>query len=174
MEEVYADTFDLQTRWQPRPNDPELEAVLLTRLMIKLGTPAEAARQAQAAPAPAPRARAVPGQPHVLLVDDGFDRAWRRVGIALDRTGFTVEDRDRSQGTFYVRYADPALAGKEQPGFFARLFSNAKTFEATARYRVALKSDAASTSINVLTEQGGVPEATAVAPIVQLLIDELK
>ena len=33
-----------------------------------------------------------------LVVDDRFDRAWRRVGLALDRIGFTVVDRDRSQG----------------------------------------------------------------------------
>ena len=42
-----------------------------------------------------------------LQVNEPFDRAWRRVGLALDRVGFTVEDRDRQKGIYFVRYADP-------------------------------------------------------------------
>ena len=56
-----------------------------------------------------------------LSVQDDLDRAWRRVGLSLDRIGFTVEDRDRSKGIYYVRYIDPDIKDKK-PGFFARLF----------------------------------------------------
>ncbi len=60
-----------------------------------------------AAPAQA-RARVLTDKPAATLeVDDGLDRAWRRVGIALDRSGFTVEDRDRAAGLYFVRYVDP-------------------------------------------------------------------
>ena len=62
--------------------------------------------------------------PPVVQIDDGFDRAWRRVGLSLDRTGFTVEDRDRTQGIYFVRYVEPD-ANKSEPGFFGKLFSGA-------------------------------------------------
>src|SRR5213075_1846753 len=108
------------TMWQPRPADPELEAEFLRRLMVKLGVPAaqSAAAAAVTPDKPGSRVSTVNNQP-VLVIDDAFDRAWRRVGLALDRTGFTVEDRDRAQGLYFVRYVDPALAGREQPGFFS-------------------------------------------------------
>jgi len=50
------------------------------------------------------------------VLADSFDRAWRRVGLALDRVGFTVEDRDRSKGLYYVRYLDPDIDGKGKSG----------------------------------------------------------
>ena len=83
--------------------------------MVKLGAKEAGAKHRPSprpATAPAARRRAracVEGRPTpTLQVDDGFDRAWRRVGIALDRSGFTVEDRDRGQGLYFVRYVDPA------------------------------------------------------------------
>ena len=50
----------------------------------------------------------------MLVLNDPFDRAWRRVGLALDRIGFLVEDRDRSKGLFFVRYTD-IEADHDQP-----------------------------------------------------------
>ena len=101
--------------------DPQLEAAFLSRLMQKLGVAEEAAKTAVAnVPAAPTRARMVAGQVSTLQVDDNFDRAWRRVGLALDRGGFTVEDRDRAQGLYFVRYVDPKDVGKGEPGFFAK------------------------------------------------------
>src|SRR2546426_1103007 len=71
-----------------------------------------------------PRARLVTANDNTsrLLVADPFDRAWRRVGLALDRVGFTVEDRDRSKGTYFVRYIDPqADAPKQDKGLLSKL-----------------------------------------------------
>ena len=132
MVEVYVGERKDATVWQPRPTDPQLEAEFLARLMVKLGAKDEQARAVVAAAAAAPagagaRARASPDRPApTLQVDDGFDRAWRRVGLALDRSGFTVEDRDRTQGLYFVRYVDPTFAGREEPGFFGKLFSFGK------------------------------------------------
>jgi outer membrane protein assembly factor BamC len=58
-----------------------------------------------------------------LLVSDPFDRAWRRVGLALDRIGFVIEDRDRSNGLFFVRYADVDIddTPKKKKGLFETL-----------------------------------------------------
>lgn len=172
---------DGSTAWGPRPSDPGLEAEFLTRLMVKLGSKEAAARDvvAKAASAPAApqaRARAVTGQP-ALQVDEGFDRAWRRVGLALDRSGFTVEDRDRAGGLYFVRYVDPKNAATNaEPGFFGKLFSFGKSDSAGApvRYRIAVKSEGDKTNVTVQNSQGA-PESSDVAQrIVALLVDDLK
>ena len=95
------------TVWQPRPADPELEAEFLRRLMVKLGVSQEQSKAlvASGTTKPTSRLATVAGAP-VIQIDEGFDRAWRRVGLSLDRTGFTVEDRDRTQGTYFVRYVE--------------------------------------------------------------------
>jgi len=172
MEEVYTTAKNEQTTWQPRPADPELEAEFLRRLMVKLGTPADQAKNLTAgAPAkPTSRIADVAGAP-VVQIDEGFDRAWRRVGLALDRTGFTVEDRDRSQGTYFVRYVEPN-ANKE-PGFFAKLFTSEKTTP-PLKYRISLKSEGESTTVSVLN-QSGTPDTSANAQrICKVIADDLK
>ncbi len=176
MVEVYTNQQKETTIWQPRPSDPQLEAEFLQRILVKLGAKEEAAKTQVAqsnATAPA-RARLLPNQAAASLqVDDSFDRAWRRVGLALDRSGFTVEDRDRGQGIYFVRYVDPAQAGKEEPGFFGRLFGGAKV-EGPARYRVTVKADGERSTVQVLTAQGAPENGEAGKRIVSLLIDDLK
>ncbi len=116
LQEVYVSVQQDQTMWTNRPTDRQLEAEFLSLLMVKLGAkPEEASRVVAAAPPAAPaRARLIDGQPAALRVDESFDRAWRRVGQALDRSGFTVEDRDRSAGTYFVRYVSSDKAPKEE------------------------------------------------------------
>ena len=114
------------------------------------------------------------GEVPVVQLDDGFDRAWRRVGLSLDRTGFTVEDRDRAQGTYFVRYVNPVADDKEGKGFFARMFSSSSKPAAPVKYRIAVRSQGESTTVSVL-DAGGTPESSATAQrIVQLLADDLK
>jgi outer membrane protein assembly factor BamC len=180
VEELVGDRREGSTVWGPRPSDPGLEAEFLTRLMVKLGSKEAAARQtvanaATAASTATARARAISGQP-ALQVDEGFDRAWRRVGLALDRGGFTVEDRDRAGGLYFVRYVDPAKAATNaEPGFFAKLFSFGKTDAAApVRYRIAVKGEGERTSVTVQNSQGA-PEASDVGQrIVALLVNDLK
>ena len=112
MYEIYVNEGRTETRWQPRPPDPELEAEMLGRLMVRLGMEEERAKTMVASVGNKDdRARLVQAKDGsgVLQVQEPFDRAWRRVGLALDRVGFTVEDRDRSQGLFFVRYVDPEI-----------------------------------------------------------------
>ena len=115
--------------------------------MVKLGAKEEAGqgggrRRDRGAGRSGPaRARVLADRPGpTLQVDDGFDRAWRRVGLALDRSGFTVEDRDRAQGLYFVRYVDPAFAGREEPGFFAKLFSFGKKDDGSGARTTASRS----------------------------------
>jgi outer membrane protein assembly factor BamC len=175
MVEVYNNKEKDQTVWQPRPADPELEAEFLRRMMVKLGVPQEQAQALVAAGAAKPTSRvaAVAGTP-VVQIDEGFDRAWRRVGLSLDRTGFTVEDRDRAQGTYFVRYVEPSADKKDQ-GFLAKLF-NFSSDKGTppVKYRISLKSQGESTTVSVLNAAGA-PETSATAQrIVQVIADDLK
>ena len=178
MEEVYTNNRKDSTIWQPRPRDPELEAEFLRRLMVKLGISQEQAKaqvaqaeQSQARPAAA-RVVQLAGQ-SAVQIDDDFDRAWRRVGLALDRTGFSVEDRNRTQGTYFVRYVDPTLQKKE-PGFFGKLFGRGTPQLPTSRYQVKVSTQGQTSTVTVLDGNGN-PTADADAQrIVKVLADELK
>ena len=162
------------TIWQPRPSDPELEAEFLRRLMVKLGVTQEQSKTLIAAGAIPQTSRvAVVNNLPVVQMDEDFERAWRRVGLALDRTGFTVEDRDRSQGVYFVRYVDPGT-GKTEPGFFSKLFSAAAATPQPLKYRIAVKSLGDKTTVSVLNAEG-TPESSANAQrIVQVIADDLK
>jgi outer membrane protein assembly factor BamC len=179
MEEVYTSALKDATAWQPRPADPQMESEMMARLMVKLGAPEEVARNAVANPsvasAPA-RARVLTGRPGAALeVDDALDRAWRRVGMALDHSGFTVEDRDRSAGLYYVRYVDPKSVGKEDRGFLTKLFGGSNdSASAALKYQVALKGEGDKTIVSVLSAQGTPVSGDNGERIVSLLAAELK
>ncbi|HOB66553.1 outer membrane protein assembly factor BamC [Ottowia sp.] len=178
MEEVYSSTRKDNTVWQPRARDPELEAEFLRRMMVKLGVSQERAKAMQAAAVTAqastPNARVVSaaGVPAVQLNED-FDRAWRRVGLALDRTGFTVEDRDRSKGIYFVRYVDPT-AEKKDPGFFGKLIGRTSQQLPTSQYQVAVRTQGQSTLVTVQDRAGAQASGADGQRIVQVLADELK
>ena len=178
MVEVVTGQSKDNTIWQPRPAEPQLEGEFLSRLMLKLGAREEAAKAAGVAPnAPgsAARARILEGQATATLqVDDGFDRAWRRVGVALDRSGFTVEDRDRTQGVYFVRYIDPSQIGKEEPGFFAKLFGLDKKDGGPPKYRVSVKGAGERSLVSVLNGQGAPENSEVGKRITTTLLEELK
>jgi outer membrane protein assembly factor BamC len=188
MQEVYTSQSRDSTSWQNRPSDPTLEAEMLSRLMLKLGGQETAAKAVIAeAPKAAPEAKpsplAVGGEaqrprrplsavPDSLSVNDGFDRAWRRVGLSLDRHGFTIEDRDRAAGLFYLRYADPEQAGQDEPNFFQRLFG-AKV-ASPVRYRVSVKADGDKSTVRILDDRGQAIADDNAKRILSLLMDDLK
>ena len=174
MIEVFNSSSKDSTVWQPRPADPELETEFLRRMMVKLGVSQEQAKAVAAASAqrpPVARVANVNSIP-VVQIDEGFDRAWRRVGLALDRTGFTVEDRDRSQGLYFVRYVEPK-GDKKEAGFFGKLFSSEKNVP-PLKYRIVVRSQGEATTVSVLNAAGA-PETSANAErIVRVLADNLK
>jgi outer membrane protein assembly factor BamC len=164
-------------RWVARPNDPALEAEFLGRLMARL-TGAENIKVAQMTVANAPV-----GALHAKLLgdkvelDEGYDRAWRRVGLALDRVGFTVEDRDRVQGVYFVRYVDPDSAEKQ--GFFSKLLSfgsSSDKAKEAQRYRVLVQTapGANVSTVAVQSNDGKSVNSPTGTRILKLLNDELK
>jgi outer membrane protein assembly factor BamC len=183
MQEVYtttprdpASSAPGQTAWQPRAPDPELEAEFLRRLMVRLGAPDEKAKQLAAAAQPQLRAEIVKGNDggELLQVHEPFDRAWRRVGLALDRVGFTVEDRDRQKGLYFVRYADPEAEMKEKDrGLFGRLFSSDSKVKAE-QYRVQITQENEGSQVHVLNKDGAAERSKTAQRILALLHEQLK
>jgi len=175
MIEVYSSAQKDQTVWQPRPADSELETEFLRRLMVKLGvSEAQAKAVAETAPSQAVARVTTVNNVPVVQMDDGFDRAWRRVGLSLDRTGFTVEDRDRTQGIYFVRYVPALATDAAKPGFFGRLIGRATPEATPAKYRVVVRSSGNSTTVSVLDAQGQPASSTNAQNILQLLANDLK
>jgi len=105
-----------------------------------------------------------------LQLPEPFDRAWRSVGLSLDRVNFTVEDRDRAQGLYYVRYVDPKTAVDDR-GFFSKLFTKPNDGKTAKKYRVALKGNGTGTTVTVQNDAGQ-PENTEIGKRILTLLDE--
>jgi outer membrane protein assembly factor BamC len=175
--------------WALMPPNPSLEAEMLSRLMMRFGatetqavatTSAAAPGARGAAAAVAERARVEKGADGVskLIVDDPFDRAWRRVGLALDRSGFTVVDRDRSTGIYFVRYADPdsEMTRKDRSESWLAKLAFWKTDEKDKpeQYRIKVV-EAAPASVVSVQDPNGAPDKTQNSEkILALLKDQLK
>lgn len=161
MEEKLATTAGGDTQnsyWVPRPADPGLEAEMLRRMMIYLGVAEKQAASAlvQAESRTQARSQMVKAGDGsaTLLVDAEFAQAWRLVGMALERVGFAVEDRDRSEGEYYVRYDDPTK--EDEKGFMSKLafWRDDDKFDKDIQYRVRLQEDGNVTRVVVLNSAG--------------------
>jgi outer membrane protein assembly factor BamC len=192
MEEIYTGSNQDRTMWHPLPADRELEAEMLSRMMVKMGADATKVASAARTPTPGTRATAPASAPTAsearnavlensgtgpLVVNDSFDRAWRRVGLALDRVGFTVEDRDRSKGLFFVRYIDPdSDQKKDTGGFMDKLaFWKAAPKSSQPQYRIHVSDAGASMSQVLVQDAKGTPESGSTGrKILGLLFEQLK
>ena len=117
------------------------------------------------------------GEAGALALVDPFDRAWRRVGLALDRVGFTVVDRDRSNGIYYVRYAPLETQPRKEGGFLSRLAFWRSSEEAKPRpeqYRVHVEPAAEGTRVSVLNKEGQPERSETGKKILSLLYEQLK
>lgn len=175
MEEVYTSSLQEDTRWQPRQSDPELEAEMLRRLMMRLGLNEATAEKAleKEEVAPVQAELIATDNRKELQLNDGFERAWRKVGLALDRVGFTVEDRNREEGIYFVRYADADR--KSEKSWFA--FWKSGDENVGIQYRVYLKPAADNnerTILQILRPEGGVDQSPTATKILNLLADQLR
>jgi outer membrane protein assembly factor BamC len=178
MMEVYATEGKDKTVWQPRPADPELEAEMLRRLMLRFGVEKDRA-EALLAKQPTPeQARIVKAAgAEVLEMDENFDRAWRRVGLALDRVGFAVEDRDRSRGLYFVRYIDPEIdnASKRDDGVLAKLaFWRSKKDQTSPQLQIMVSGAGDKSRVSVSGADGKPADPATQTRILGLLHNELK
>jgi outer membrane protein assembly factor BamC len=186
--------------------DADLDAELLRRLMVKLGLEEKQAQQIAANPNTVKHADVVKEADSsvTLNLDDTFDRGWRRVGLALDRIGFVIEDKDRSNGIFFVRYADVDIAAdtKKKKGLIDTLAfwrddepadkaapkdektigdklqfwkGNGEKTDPSKQYRIKVYENAlGKTSVNVVDKEGNRNPSATANRIVSLMYDQLK
>lgn len=178
MEEVYTSGAKDDTRWQPKAPDPDLEAEMLRRLMVRLGTEEKRAEVQVSSAKAEPRARLAKADDGAgtLEVFERFDRAWRRVGLALDRVGFTVEDRDRSRGLYFVRYVDPEVDNqKKDDGWLSKLaFWKGAAPASQVQYRIHVGEGGQQSTVQVLTSEGGTDRSETARKILSLLLEQLQ
>lgn len=175
-EVVSGSAIDPTTTWQPRPTDPELEAEMLKRLMVFLGVEEQKASVMVAQQKEqSVRAQLVSDRSgDMLIINEDFSRAWRRTGVALDRVGFAVDDRNRSDGIYYVQYNDP-LASQDKEGFFTRIGWWSADDEAEgAQYQIELQANGPSTNVIVNNAQGERDTTSTAKRILTLLEEQLK
>lgn len=181
MVEVLADRNTSRTIWQPRKSDPELEAEMLNRLMQRFGVDEErATAEAVASSSIKEIAFLDKTRTGILIIKEPFDRAWRRVGLELDRIGFTVEDRDRSSGIYFVRYVDPdeeiyeAAKGK---GLLSKLvFWSTDTDKnpVAEKYQIKISEVGLNSEVSVFNADGIAEESETAKRILNLLHKQLK
>lgn len=153
--------------WTNGKPDPGLDAAMMARLMVYLGTSTDRARQllAQAQAVSNGPAATLTAQDGVseLTIGEPFDRAWRRVGVTLDSGGFTVKDRNRSAGDYYISYLDTDTGVRPQdPNVFSRYLFGAKSATAP-EYRLHLSNDGGQQTKVTVLDQNGKRDTTATA-----------
>ncbi len=205
MVEVYTSTEKDRTMWQPRPADPELEAEMLQRLLLRFApAAAPVTTTAAAGPSAAPAAtgaagtaatvaatkaigankepprnvnfvKNAAGRTEKLEISEPFDRAWRRVGLGLDRGGFTVEDRDRAKGIYFVRFLDPEYDARqrEKQGLFGRIFGLDYKVD-PPRFRVLVATISDHSEVTVLDKDGQPETGPTGDKILALLSEQLR
>ena len=183
MEEVLTGREKETSTWRSRPNSPELENEMLRRLMVSLGVPqaqADAVVRQQGAAAKTASQQARTTVQHdtaagTLLLQDGTEQAWRRLGLALDRTGYTVESSNPQSGSYLVRYVQPSAERESNPGILTRLFGKSKKdTPKPVRYQVQVQPQAQGSLVRVLNEGGQPVSQAESAPILRVLAEDLR
>lgn len=180
------------TKKEATATDDELDVELLRRLMVKLGVDVNKAKQIANAPTIAKHAELIKESDGgaALSIDDGFDRGWRRVGLALDRVGFVIEDKDRSNGLFFVRYADidTVTGEKKKKGLLETLkfWSDDKSTTQIAdttdiandgkskKYSIKVVDAEGGSKITIENKDGSRNRSSTANKILALLFEELK
>ncbi len=181
MEETFAQgtTGEKQQEiWVPRPTDHGLEAIMLQRIMAYLGATTDEERRAAAAPARKAVSHSQLTQTRagtMLTITEDFSHAWRMTGVALDRVGFSVENRDRSKGVYYVRYSDP-LADEKNQGLLSKLafWRESNRLDKQNQYQVSLRPEGSNTVVVVLDKNGQRTNSETAKRILTLIHEQLR
>jgi outer membrane protein assembly factor BamC len=178
LEEVLTGRDGDSSRWVERPRNPVLEAVFLSKLMEKFGLTDAQSKQliANARPATASAKIDMSAGETTLDLPESFDRAWLRVGLALDRTNFTVDNRDRAKGIYYVRYADSTQELKRD-GLLGKLFYRKATAQKQGPeilVQVRPQDDSGTrTQVSILDANGNIDKSSNAQRVLTLLHAQL-
>jgi outer membrane protein assembly factor BamC len=109
-----------------------------------------------------------------LTLGEPYDRAWLRVGLALDRSNFTVDDRDRTKGVYFVRYVDPKDMTSAEQGFWSQVFHGKKE-KVAKQYRVNVRAVTPNqTRVAVVDDKGAIDSSAPAKQIMALVVDQLR
>ncbi|MDZ4202209.1 MAG: outer membrane protein assembly factor BamC [Gallionella sp.] len=162
MEEVL-DAGGNTSKWQSRANDPELEAIMLQKLMVHFGAAETQARSALAADVTSAPIGSGDGRAslqeifdgsRIIVINDTFDRSWRRTGLAIERAGMVVEDKDRERGIYFLR------PSKAENGWMDKLMFWKDDEGSNLRYRVTVKDGGTVCEVSVSDQDGAASAAT--------------
>lgn len=175
-EEIVTGREKDRSYWQPNnENRPVLEAEYLNRILIRLAGSFGAGSTLAQAPAPqastdapvtdapageaaaptASRAQIVTTEgeaPHLAVAAD-FERSWREVGLILDRLDFVIEDRNREQGSYSIRYVDPERRDQQQ-GSLSRFFSGERKDLSGQHYQLQIRGEGGQSTVSVRGPDG--------------------
>ena len=166
------------TIWEARPADPGLEAAMLNRLAVFLGLEKERAKRmvAEAKRSRTSGVQIIRNADGVALdVKADFSRTWREVGLALDRVGFAVEDRDRSAGVYNVRYHDPLKEQAQKEGWLDKMkfWGSDDTKISQDPYQVKISTSGSTSSVTILDGSGVRDNSSTAQRILTLLHEQL-
>jgi outer membrane protein assembly factor BamC len=160
MEEVAEDEITrggeyADLHWQPRDSDPELEAEMMIRFLVFRGMPEDSAQKAVVNKPKVARAELVKVNGfEVIKVAENFDRTWRRTGLAIDRLGLMVDDRNRSEGLYYVTISEDFIKyRKDELGVVESLFGKSKD-KTLEKFILMIKTEGDSTLLSVHSMDG--------------------
>ena len=160
------------SKWQSRPNDPEMEITMLQMLMVKMGGEAEAQAKVQDVPAretvAVPKLQEIANGNKVILLSEPFDKSWRKIGLALEHAGIVVEDKDRAKGVYFVSVTE---AAKEKGLLDKMAFWRSEDSAKAARYQVTVRED--NTNCEVAANNGNGENNTATQRIIDTLYQNL-
>lgn len=109
-----------------------------------------------------------------LTLSEPYDRAWLRVGVALDRANFTVDDRDRSKGIYYLRYVDPKDMTSAEQGFWSQLFHGHKD-KVAKQYKLNVRAVTENqTRVAVVDDNGQIDASQPAREIMNLVVEQLQ
>ena len=173
-EEVQRDNISRFWRW--RPNDPELEAETLKRFLVFRGMDEEQAEQVTKPKAPVERARlenVSNGQ--IVVVNDNFAHTWRHAGVAIDRLGLTVTDRNRSEGLYYIEMSDAFIEQhKEEPGLMKKWFGNDDEKKSTTTFVIKVTQQQDETWVSLHDQKGQLDNSDLAKKLNELLYKQLR
>ena len=163
MKEVYGDKNQDTTIWEPRPNDPNLEAAFLGRFMQYLGADEQQIQKELAQPA-ARSGELAKLEGNSVVVSGNYDRNWRRVALALERIGLNVTGQNPEKHAYLVQISpdEGQSVSTKKPGMFSRLFGKSKTPEtqATTELIVLVEPVSNGARVHILNKDGS-PYANA-------------
>jgi len=137
------------TKWVPRPTEPELEVEMLMRFMAFRGLSEALAEENIAATKKRRVAEVkVVGDKRTFIINAPFARGWRHVGIALDRLGYLVEDKNRSAGVYYISLPETFVIPKES-GLFGSIFTSNTETPKHLKYLIILEDNGESTNVKI-------------------------